>query len=161
MTDWRAIADRWTATCGSRGEHINCPLGSNARCLVDNTTAAERKQEGSPVTHINQNLVGKLGVKINFPGYYAVFEPGGKRHLIEVDHESASFGQVGQVAVNGEVRFADGTKAWCILEIDESSSGEHCGTGVFVSDGIAWQDEDNFCERLGKTREQVFPYKYK
>jgi len=68
----------------------------------------------------------------------------------------------GLVAVNGLIRFADGTEAHCVLEIGEHDSGEHFGTGVFTEGGgFVWQDEDDFLSALGKTEEQVYPYKYK
>ena len=66
------------------------------------------------------------------------------------------------VMVNGEIRLADGTEAYALLEIDESSSGEHWGTGVFLPCGdVVWQDDADFLARIGKTSGQVFPYKYK
>ena len=88
---------------------------------------------------------------------------GRKRALIECTGDSYSMGDVGMVAVNGLIRMADGTEAYAVLIIDENSSGEHFGTGVFVDhpDVITFQDEPDFLEKLGKTKEQVFPYKYK
>ena len=68
----------------------------------------------------------------------------------------------GMVAVNGTVKFADGTLAYAVLEIDESSSGEHCGTGIFMLDGdFLFQGEDGFLKKLGKAKAQVFPYTYR
>ncbi|MAL00782.1 MAG: hypothetical protein CL536_01330 [Alcaligenaceae bacterium] len=68
----------------------------------------------------------------------------------------------GMVMVNGLIRFADGTEAHCLLEISELDSGEHFGTGVFLPNGqVVFQDEDDFLSALGKTKDQVYPYKYK
>jgi len=102
-------------------------------------------------------------VCIDFGGNKATFTAGGrKRFLINKVWDSNSFGAVGYVMVNGRVRFADGTEAYCLLEIDESSSGEHSGTGVFLPNGrLVFQDEPSFLSSLGKTKEEVFPYRYK
>lgn len=103
-------------------------------------------------------------VRIDFGGgKVSTFTAGGrKRLLIEKLRDSMAHGSIGYVVVNGLVRFADGTEAFCLLEIDESSSGEHGGTGVFLPNGnLVWQDESGFLKALGKTKEQVFPYRYK
>lgn len=73
---------------------------------------------------------------------------------IEVEEE--------MVLVSGSVIVRDGTKFDAVLLIDESSSGEHCETFFLVAgQGIISQSEKNFLKRLGKTKGQVFPYKYK
>ena len=85
-------------------------------------------------------------------GSSCTFTTGGrKRH---------DFGD-GTVMVNGRIQFADGTEAYCLLEIDEMSSGEHCGTGVLLRNGIAWQNDPNFGKLIGKTDKQIYPYRYK
>ena len=85
-------------------------------------------------------------------GKRATFTAGGrKRYEIEE----------GFVAVNARLRFADGTMADGLLLIDEQSSGEHSGTGVFTGEGLAMQDDDNFLAQLGKTEADVYPYRYK
>jgi len=86
-----------------------------------------------------------------------IFMAGGRKRL--------AFGD-GGIYVNGIVRFANGQEAYAILEIDESSSGEHCGTGIFISDDVypcdmTWQGDKDFCQRLGLTKDEVFPYTYK
>ena len=103
-------------------------------------------------------------VQIDFGGRKrATFTAGGrKRYLVEKVRDSLAYGSIGYVMVNGRIRFADGTEAYCLLEIDESSSGEHGGTGVFLPDGgIVFQNEPGFLEKLGKTKAEVFPYAYK
>ena len=68
------------------------------------------------------------------------------------------------VLVNATIKMADGTTAHALIEIDEQSSGEHCGTAIFTPDGqLAWQNDGltRFLRILGKTREQVFPYTYR
>ena len=58
----------------------------------------------------------------------------------------------GMVAVNGTIKFADGTFAYAVLEIDESSSGEHHGTGIFLLDGdFVFQGDPDFLKKLHKT----------
>ena len=114
----------------------------------------------------SQNLKAAKGNKctIRFAGpKKATFTAGGrKRFLIEKFYDSMAHGPVGYIMVNGVIRFADGTEAFCLLEIDEHSSGEHCGTGVFLPNGeVIFQDEEGFVEALGKSKEQVFPYRYK
>tara|TARA_R100000008_G_scaffold14096_1_gene6880 strand:- start:127 stop:489 length:363 start_codon:yes stop_codon:yes gene_type:complete len=92
-------------------------------------------------------------VTINFGGQKSTFTAGGsKRYML--GH--------GFVMVNGLIRFADGTEAHCLLEISEIDSGEHFGTGVFLPNGkVVFQDDDDFLSALGKTKDQVYPYKYK
>jgi hypothetical protein len=101
-------------------------------------------------------------VEVNFGGVSAVFTAGGsKRVLVTKEYDSASYGPVGFVYVNGLIRLADGTEVWAILGIDEASSGEHGDTGVWLPDGgFAWLDEKT-PKALGKTKAQVFPYQYK
>ena len=48
-----------------------------------------------------------------------------------------------------------------ILEFCDSDSGEHYGTGIWHEHRVLWQDEDRFCEALGRTKDQVFPYRYR
>lgn len=77
---------------------------------------------------------------------------GSKRHVIED----------GFVFVNAQVRFADGTQAYAVLEIDEDSSGELWGMGIFLADGgMTWQDDGDFFKKLDKQKEHVFPYRYR
>ena len=102
-------------------------------------------------------------VTINFgAGTRPTFTAGGsKRHVIEKVRESAGRA-IGVVMVNGLLRFADGTEAFALLEIDEASSGEHCGTGVFLPDGgFIWADDDGFADAMGKSPDQIFPYRYR
>jgi len=80
------------------------------------------------------------------------FTAGGRRRVVLSD---------GMVIVNGRVRFADGTEYYALLEIDESSSGEHYGTGIMTDTGVWFQDEDEFLKQIGKTKDQVYPYSYK
>jgi len=92
------------------------------------------------------------------------FTAGGrKRFLVDPVRDSLQAnGPIGMVMVNGLIRFADGTEAHCLLEISEVDSGEHFGTGVFLPDGdLVWQNENRFLSALGKTKDQVYPYKYK
>ena len=93
-------------------------------------------------------------VKINFgKGKAPVFTAGGRKRYMMGE---------GMVMVNGLIRFADGTEAYCLLEISEVDSGEHFGTAVFLPNGqVVFQDEDDFLSALGKTKDQVYPYKYK
>ena len=61
----------------------------------------------------------------------------------------------------GVVRLADGTEHDAILEFCDSDSGEHNGMGLWTDTSVAWQDDDGFCEAIGKTKTQVFPYHYR
>ena len=92
-------------------------------------------------------------VIIDFGGRRSTFTAGGRKRYMLND---------GVVMVNGLIRFADGTEAHCVLGIGEYDGGEHFDTGVFTEGGgFVWQDEDGFLSAIGKTKEQVFPYKYK
>lgn len=89
------------------------------------------------------------------------FSGGGKRHMMEKDYDGAN-GPVGEVLVNGRVVFADKTAAWCVLQVDETSSGELCSMGIFLPDGgFAWTWEEAFLNKIGKSEDEVYPYKYK
>lgn len=62
-----------------------------------------------------------------------------------------------------EIELADGSKHIGMVEICDSDSGEHYGTGIYLPEQnyMAFQDDADFLERLGKTKEQVFPYRYR
>jgi len=69
----------------------------------------------------------------------------------------------GMAVVNCTVKFADGTLAYGVIELDESSSGENHGIGIFMLDGsFHWQgDTSSFLKKLHKTATEVFPYTYR
>ena len=96
----------------------------------------------------------KINIDFGSGGCHVFVAGGRKRALIE---------HPGMVAVNGLVKLNDGTECFAILTIDETSSGEHWGTGIFIDDPavITFQDDPDFLEKLGKTKDQVFPYSYK
>lgn len=62
----------------------------------------------------------------------------------------------------GEVRLQDGAVFPAVLLLCVSDSGEHYGTAVRLPDGT-WTDQmdPDFCARLGRTKEEVFPYRYR
>ena len=87
------------------------------------------------------------------------------RWVDETDGDSVYTGR------KGVLKCADGTEFKCLLFFCETDSNEHYSTGVLVAEdpecfaddvtSITWQEDADFCKRLGKTSEQVFPYKYK
>lgn len=88
-------------------------------------------------------------------GKQATFEKGKPKFVVrEIDGIEWS-------TRSGKVRLADGTEHDAILEFCDHDSGEHYGTGIWTESGVAWQDEADFLSKLGKTKEQVYPYKYK
>jgi len=91
-------------------------------------------------------------------GRIELFVAGGLRRLVTTDPSTIA-GQV--VAVNGEVEIADGTRFYAVLEIDESSSGEHVGTLLFTPEGLLDPHEPGALKQLGKDSAQVFPYRYR
>jgi hypothetical protein len=93
-----------------------------------------------------------LKAQIDFGHKKATFTAGGRKRV-----EIAE----GVVMVNGVVRLADGSEYHALLEIDEMSSGEHGGTGIFAEGRLVFQDDADFLEALGKKEAEVFPYKYK
>jgi len=99
-------------------------------------------------------------VKIDFGGGKScTFTAGGsKRYLAHEEWDG-----VGHVMVNGEVRLADGTLCHALLEIDETSSGEHGGTGIFLPNGtVVFQGDEDCNERLKAAGVgKVFPYAYR
>lgn len=107
----------------------------------------------SPISGLTEAKGNRIKVDFHGNGHGPIFIAGGRKRFDLGD---------GFVMVNGMVRFNDGTEAYALLELDETSSGEHHGTGIFLPDGgVVWQDEVGFCEKIGKTAPQVFPYKYK
>jgi hypothetical protein len=100
-------------------------------------------------------------IQVRFGGRKrCTFTAGGRKRYLVDD----VFGDgTGGVMVNGEIRFADGSTAHALLEIDESSSGEHGGTGVFLPDGsVVFQGDKGFKEALAAAGvAEAFPYKYR
>ena len=85
------------------------------------------------------------------------FVPNGKkRYVITDDYEGGRM-----VMVNMIVKANDGTLFYALGEFDETSSGEHCGTGIFTPRGLAFQDEKGFLDAIGKKSEDFFPYRYR
>lgn len=60
---------------------------------------------------------------------------------------------------SGTIKLADGTRHEAVLEFCDSDSGEHYGTAVWTDMGLFYDDQ--IPAALGKTAEQVFPYKYR
>lgn len=66
------------------------------------------------------------------------------------------------VLVSGEIMTKDNTRFDAVLLFDESSSGEHWETFFLIpGQGVVCQTEKNFLKKVGKTKAQVFPYKYR
>jgi hypothetical protein len=74
-----------------------------------------------------------------------------------VEQETSS---QGLVFFNGEVELADSSRYFAVIGISPQDGGEHWFTGIFVEDGFVTQDDPDFLTRLGKTKEQVFGYRY-
>jgi len=91
-------------------------------------------------------------IQIDFGNKIATFYRNGKKRVDLGD---------GEVAVNTDFTFADGSTHSGIGIFDEFSSGEHCGTMIFTDNDLVEQGSKGFCAALGKTSEQVFPYTYK
>jgi len=90
-------------------------------------------------------------------GREELFTAGGRRRVVMQDDNRA--GRI--VYVNGEVELADGTKAWAILCFDETSSGEHWDTMVWMESGKVIVSGGGFAAGLGKSEAEVYPYRYK
>ena len=61
---------------------------------------------------------------------------------------------------SGTILLPDGTEHEAILEFCDYDSGEHNGTAVWSDKGLVWQGE-GMSESLGKTKDDVYPYKYR
>ena len=95
----------------------------------------------------------KLKVAFDDVGTEYTFIAGSKAMGIELE---------GLTWLNGEIEFADKTKAYCVVAISREDGGEHYSTLVHLPGGsIADQDSDDFLEKLGKTKEEVFGYRYR
>lgn len=68
----------------------------------------------------------------------------------------------GWVTARGEVILADGTRHPALLDICVMDSGEHYGTHLQGTDG-KWvhQSEPDFLDRIGKTKAEAYPYRYR
>ena len=85
----------------------------------------------------------------------------GKRWLIDKAIDS-DFGEVGFIMASGEVKFADKTVYHALLEIDESDSAALRNMAVFLpSEKVAFEDDENFFDLLGKPKELALPYSWK
>lgn len=92
-----------------------------------------------------------------------VFKRGGKQHLFTAGGKKRLPLGDGMVMVNGQVKLADGTLCYAVLEISEEDSGEHYGTGIMLPHdlGITFQNDPDFLKKLGRTKKDVYPYKYR
>ena len=99
-------------------------------------------------------------VTITFAAGSETFTAGGsKRYVIEEYSTSPS---CGTIMVNGLIRFADTSLAYCLLKISEVDSGELLSVGVFLPKGtIVYSGDADFLCLLGRSREEVFPFTYK
>jgi len=103
---------------------------------------------------------------------------GAKKDVVIIEVEGGkeakfTLGVPGVVEIEGEygpwslrtmkVKMADGSTHEAIGEFSDVDSGEHGGTGLLSRDGreFVWQGDPGFLEALGKTSEEVFPYRYK
>ncbi len=62
--------------------------------------------------------------------------------------------------ISGKIKLADRTELHALFGVDTDSSGELCSTEILTQDGWTSQADNDFLERLKRTKEQVFPYKY-
>ena len=102
-------------------------------------------------------------VVIEFNADSVRFTAGGSKRYVIEECSKSSTESIGMVMVNGLLRFADNSEAYCLLRISERNSGELYSVGVFLlNNGIVftWQ-QDFVVSSLKKTREQVFPFRYK
>jgi len=66
-----------------------------------------------------------------------------------------------EFACNADIKLADGTMVDGIVFLDATSSFEHGGTMIFIARGIVEQGKKGFLTGLCRTKEQIFPYKYR
>jgi hypothetical protein len=105
---------------------------------------------------IRVNTVGCRCVLDLGNGRSPVFVAGGEKRVVVEEGEFSK-----ATLVNAIVRLADGTEYNAVLELDEFSSGEHYATYVWAKTGDFLNlhtKEDQ--EKLGKTRDEIFPYNY-
>lgn len=62
-----------------------------------------------------------------------------------------------------KIKLADGSVHDGMVVLCDQDSGEHYGTGIYLTEtnDMTFQDDPDFLDKLGRTSEQVFPYKYK
>jgi len=105
---------------------------------------------------------------------YGAFRPGVPKRALEAPRglrwidrvpgirKVGSLFDLNTVWTSGEMRFADGTKYWAVLEVDEGALGEHWNVGVFLSDDkMVFFSTPQFAEKLGKTEKEINPYQYR
>ena len=90
----------------------------------------------------------RLNVTFDDVGTTHTFVAGSKAMGIELE---------GLTWLNGEIEFADKTKAYCVLAISREDGGEHWATLVHLpGGGMAEQGSEGFLAKLGKTRASVW-----
>ena len=62
-----------------------------------------------------------------------------------------------------KIKFADGTTHSGFVTICDMDSGELYGAAIYLADtnDITEQSDDDFLAKLGRSDEEVFPYRYK
>jgi hypothetical protein len=64
--------------------------------------------------------------------------------------------------LNGEVELKDGSRYWAVIGISPEDAGEHWFSGLFLENGdFVTQDDPDFLNKLGKTSEEVYGYRYR
>lgn len=91
-------------------------------------------------------------VELTIDGKGEVFKSGEDRRVDLGD---------GWCLVQADIMLADGTQVDAILEICEKDQGEHWQTYFFTGSGIVSQDDNYLLGALGRTRKQVYPYRYR
>jgi hypothetical protein len=63
---------------------------------------------------------------------------------------------------SAQFRLADGSIVYGAVDLCERDSGEHYGTYIVTDQlTVTSQGDDDFCEQLNRTSDQVFPYRYR
>ena len=72
-------------------------------------------------------------------------------------------GEHGWSLRTADFKLADGTELKGFVSLCDMDSGEHYGSGFYLpeSNDIVEQDDEKFIEKMGKTKEQIYPYSYR
>lgn len=66
----------------------------------------------------------------------------------------------GYFLIGGKIRIADNTEYYAILGISSDDSGELFEAHFFINGEWVSQKDEQFLKKLGKKKNQIFPYKY-
>jgi len=126
--------------------------------------AAQLKPNAQILQALDKKTTKGMKVRLNLGDgkpLVIVTAGGRKRVMLEKEYDSAGWGEVGYILVNGRIKFNCGITAYAMLEIGEPDGGELGGAYLFVKGkGLVHLGEE-FDKLPGLEKKDVWPFKYK